>query len=793
MRLHKYNGKIPYRVKMATPNVLKGVRKAPGKEKRKEKRGKDIKVSKFIRNDPYSYFINKSFEEIDEGMTNVFFMKPFPGHKLLSDVLRKVRTTVPLSLLDRFFRNAKHTGYEDAFEHVSISKEFAEMHKLITSRIPTGIKAIGKAAVVPREKVEIPSERKIAKLLKYSKQDLVAKSKDELEELAMIERIRKSSKMTKSALIDALLQIEINPGVLKERQYSTDFVSKCVSNYRNAPWIKRLVQNNKLAISGSVIGFALRKDNEFATNFEVVPGWFRAKATWYEYVCRENRRFEDYEVGYIIKSGLKLDVLQETREIYDASLEELEEPTPIGIGKANIPVTRPKYKRRIEHTISESSSSSESEGEQIIIPIEQPKELAPGLFTHLKLLIKGQVLYCSACNITIATPAYKSVHGKQKVLFCSKACFDVYNFGGVPSCVNYVFTIGEGDVGQLGNTRQESTKFRKVRPSKDAIKVACGGMHTLYLTNSGQVWSFGCNDEGALGCQPVEESENYIPTLVNIPERIIEISAGDSFSVALSASGNVYIWGVFRDSNGIVGNVIENPTKLNIENIHAVACGANHLLLLSKDEEVYTMGVGEHGQLGRKIENKSSLELAKIASKAKFDRIWAGQYTSFAREGRNGNIYGWGLNQFMQLGIDGDNVVYYPEISSTFDPFKVWKVFVSGLHHTLALDDNGKVYALGIPEYGRLGLGEKNKTKVVEEATWIQSLPRCVSISCSSTVSYAVDISGRIWSWGMQSSQLGHPEVVDDVWEPKLIQIKDTAKVLAVSAGGQHAAVIACV
>ena len=60
-----------------------------------------------------------------------------------------------------------------------------------------------------------------------------------------------------------------------------------------------------------------------------------------------------------------------------------------------------------------------------------------------------------------------------------------------------------------------------------------------------QVITFGCNDEGALG-REVEDGSEYIPRRVDIPERIVQISAGDSHTAALSESGQVYIWGNFR-------------------------------------------------------------------------------------------------------------------------------------------------------------------------------------------------------------------------------------------------------
>ena len=40
---------------------------------------------------------------------------------------------------------------------------------------------------------------------------------------------------------------------------------------------------------------------------------------------------------------------------------------------------------------------------------------------------------------------------------------------------------------------------------KNIQTVACGGLHTLVLTAKGEVFSFGCNDEGALGAEPLDE------------------------------------------------------------------------------------------------------------------------------------------------------------------------------------------------------------------------------------------------------------------------------------------------
>ena len=39
------------------------------------------------------------------------------------------------------------------------------------------------------------------------------------------------------------------------------------------------------------------------------------------------------------------------------------------------------------------------------------------------------------------------------------------------------------------------------------ICAAAGGMHNVYITEKGEVFTFGCNDEGALGRKTEEEED----------------------------------------------------------------------------------------------------------------------------------------------------------------------------------------------------------------------------------------------------------------------------------------------
>jgi len=79
------------------------------------------------------------------------------------------------------------------------------------------------------------------------------------------------------------------------------------------------------------------------------------------------------------------------------------------------------------------------------------------------------------------------------------------------------------------------------------FKLVCGGMHTVALASSGAVYSWGCNDEGALGRIGKEDKPMHVEDL---PIRCTDITAGDSHSVFYNTNNsNAYFCGLYRVRN----------------------------------------------------------------------------------------------------------------------------------------------------------------------------------------------------------------------------------------------------
>lgn len=110
-----------------------------------------------------------------------------------------------------------------------------------------------------------------------------------------------------------------------------------------------------------------------------------------------------------------------------------------------------------------------------------------------------------------------------------------------------IFFWGKGNGGRLGLGDEESRYFPFKLGNVPRIKAAAlGGLHSLILTEGGEIYSFGFGGFGALGhgvftrelvpkkLEILENGENGM----KMGENIIQIAAGGSHSAAVTNSGN---------------------------------------------------------------------------------------------------------------------------------------------------------------------------------------------------------------------------------------------------------------
>ncbi|XP_077193351.1 regulator of chromosome condensation [Paroedura picta] len=383
-----------------------------------------------------------------------------------------------------------------------------------------------------------------------------------------------------------------------------------------------------------------------------------------------------------------------------------------------------------------------------------------------------------------------------------------------------VLTLGQGDLGQLGLGPDILMRKRPalVKLSEKIVQAEAGGVHTVCLSETGKIYTFGCNDEGALGRDTSEEGSDSVPGLVDLKEKVVQVSAGDSHTAALTEDGRVFIWGAFRDENGVIGLLAPTkgvkglesssgssvPVELQLEAlIVKIASGSHHLALVSTEGNLYTCGCGDNGQLGRvpqiftarggrrgleRLLLPQSVPLKQKGGKNKghIADVFCGSYSTIALT-EEGHVIGFGLSNYYQLGSQSIDTYYSPKILTAFkNSTRSWVEFSAGQHHTVCLDSEGTVYSLGRADYGMLGLGEGVEEKNTPVA--IPGLAKVASVACGERVGYAVTEDGRAFAWGMGSNLQLATGDEEDAWSPVQMsgQQLENRIVLSVTGGGQH-------
>lgn len=220
----------------------------------------------------------------------------------------------------------------------------------------------------------------------------------------------------------------------------------------------------------------------------------------------------------------------------------------------------------------------------------------------------------------------------------------------------------------------------------------------------GQVFTWGCNDEGALGREGAENTPLPVADTLKIP--VTDICAGDSHTVAYNAQINqVYMWGLYRVTifhylirfqNAMSGKFHEGvrvPTRIGQElfkgkvSIKKLASGAHHTLALTADGKVYAWGDPESGKLGRILNTRNkdhnALMIEKVKGKDITD-IFCGNHHSFYIN-KKGEVYSWGLNNHGQLGVGHKENISLPEKITALEGMTI-VMMAGGEHHSIAVN-----------------------------------------------------------------------------------------------------------
>lgn len=388
-----------------------------------------------------------------------------------------------------------------------------------------------------------------------------------------------------------------------------------------------------------------------------------------------------------------------------------------------------------------------------------------------------------------------------------------------------VYTWGSGEMGQLGLSPAEISSLpndndgypyqpypvpvRSLSGLK-IVQVAGGDGHSVAVSNSGKVYSWGASACGQLGLRDIKDmptdSEGYPyspePRLIEslLDFKIIQVSCGDAHTAALTAEGLVLSWGgggcgqlghpdtplMPKDEDGCpyqpVPRVIESLTY----NIKHIACGKAHTVAISEEGLSFTWGAGACGQLGHPDTSTFPYDedgypyhpTPKLVSSLKNIRLLMAAcgdvHTLVLAE--DGSVYCFGGGSFGQLGlgniknlpVDVDECPFMP-VPKQIEALRFVKIvqIACGDSHSMALSESGELYGWGAAACGQLGVDHLQHLPRDAEDQPYEADPQLVrqlrgktivAVACGEAHTIALTDTGALYSFGASScGQLGIP------------------------------------
>ncbi len=285
--------------------------------------------------------------------------------------------------------------------------------------------------------------------------------------------------------------------------------------------------------------------------------------------------------------------------------------------------------------------------------------------------------------------------------------------------------------------------------------ISAGAFHYAVIDNQGILYMGGSNGAFQLG-DGTNNSSRIPIQLKSFTKKIISVSCGDYFTIAITEDGKTYEWGVFC----VPTRRIKVPTLIaDLKNYKAikVSCGGLGWAVILDNNSVYYSIVMIYD--GKRIMGIAPLKENVVDISV--SRSQVGMVTS------SGKLYLFGLDFDRELRgiIKLPNGEFVPEISdSPIDPILfphesvnpseisksiiIKRVSLSETH-IMVLSVNGDIFSWGENDEGQLGLNIRpNPGDIRMTPEKIIAQVKFSYIGVYDKVSYAITTHGKLYIWG---------------------------------------------
>jgi len=328
-----------------------------------------------------------------------------------------------------------------------------------------------------------------------------------------------------------------------------------------------------------------------------------------------------------------------------------------------------------------------------------------------------------------------------------------------------VFSWGKNDDGCCGVDKKYVTIPMAIENFNGItiLDLACGMSHSLAISLDGRAYVWGTNNYGQCGFPltiPKISKPQLIESLIQTPLKAV--ACGGAHSIVISHTGQVFSWGLnslgqcgFDSSSEKI--VPQTPIKTGFDSpIKAVTCGLGHTIFLNENGAVYVCGWNINGQLGlgdmyktsQTVKTPTKLDLAKFGNSQIIHAACGGNHSVFITA--TGGAYSTGLNSSGQLGLIHMNDVCIP--TKIENLAKVQATYAScGEEFSFVVTYEKEVYGFGLNNVGQLGVPPSD-FEFSPIPLLVSTLlgKQIESISCGKGGAIASTSEGESYCWGLK-------------------------------------------
>jgi len=386
----------------------------------------------------------------------------------------------------------------------------------------------------------------------------------------------------------------------------------------------------------------------------------------------------------------------------------------------------------------------------------------------------------------------------------------------------------DGEIGDFPSIKLN--RITRMGSDNDWKDAAAGYFHNVALKYNGSVWSSGYPGSATLG--------NNRTTLSNEQSKVFgffnakSVYAGSYYTLAIQGKGEIapllpvtllspinkkdklnkdlklkWIGATYalnyqvqvddnQNFSSLVNNVFVNETSFQLSNLEFDKEYYWRVRVINQDKDtsnwsevwkfktlpqlpstiLYTTGDNTYGQLADSSKTSRNYQ-DKSSEFTDWSNLSGGYYTVMGVR-QNGTLWGWGVNNYGQLGDNTFNERLEPVEAS--GEWTDWDKVSSGFYHTMAIKKDGTLWATGNNSLGLFGDGSTSASaqfrKIGFDEDW-------QTVSTFNDFVVAIKSDGTLWAWGVNNGTLGDSTSVS---KTSPVKIGNSSNWLDVSVGYRH-------